>query len=98
MKTNALVLRSVTLAVTLSTLLLAVAPIQAGPGAPRTSPPNSKSYGRSLAEWLGTYWRWYYTGADPETNLAGAETGARGVDWFNNPQTRSFVFSVTLNR
>ena len=26
------------------------------------------------------------------------DTGARGIDWFNNPQTRSFVFSVTLNR
>jgi TonB-linked SusC/RagA family outer membrane protein len=48
--------------------------------------------GRNLAVWTD------YTGADPETNLAGAETGARGVDWFNNPQTRSFVFSVTLNR
>ncbi|MEP7226389.1 MAG: SusC/RagA family TonB-linked outer membrane protein [Gemmatimonadales bacterium] len=48
--------------------------------------------GRNLAVWAP------YTGADPETNLSGAETGARGVDWFNNPQTRSFVFSVTLNR
>jgi TonB-linked SusC/RagA family outer membrane protein len=48
--------------------------------------------GRNLAVWTP------YTGADPETNLAGADTGARGIDWFNNPQTRSFVFSVTLNR
>ena len=48
--------------------------------------------GRNLAVWAP------YTGADPETNLSGADTGARGVDWFNNPQTRSFVFSVTLNR
>jgi TonB-linked SusC/RagA family outer membrane protein len=48
--------------------------------------------GRNLAVWTN------YTGADPETNLAGADTGARGIDWFNNPQTRSFVFSVTLNR
>ncbi|MEA2713812.1 MAG: hypothetical protein QOK27_1773, partial [Gemmatimonadales bacterium] len=48
--------------------------------------------GRNLAVWTP------YTGADPETNLSGADTGARGVDWFNNPQTRSFVFSVTLNR
>jgi TonB-linked SusC/RagA family outer membrane protein len=48
--------------------------------------------GRNLAVWTD------YTGADPETNLSGADTGARGVDWFNNPQTRSFVFSVTLNR
>jgi TonB-linked SusC/RagA family outer membrane protein len=48
--------------------------------------------GRNLAVWTN------YTGADPETNLSGADTGARGIDWFNNPQTRSFVFSVTLNR
>jgi TonB-linked SusC/RagA family outer membrane protein len=48
--------------------------------------------GRNLAVWTN------YTGADPETNLSGADTGARGIDWFNNPQTRSFVFSATLNR
>lgn len=48
--------------------------------------------GRNLAVWAP------YTGADPETNLSGADTGARGIDWFNNPQTRSFVFSVTMNR
>jgi hypothetical protein len=48
--------------------------------------------GRNLAVWTD------YTGADPETNLAGAETGARGFDFFNNPQTRSFVFTVVLAR
>jgi TonB-linked SusC/RagA family outer membrane protein len=48
--------------------------------------------GRNLAVWTD------YTGVDPETSLGGAESGARGIDWFNNPQTRSFVFSVTLNR
>ncbi|HEU5169162.1 MAG TPA: SusC/RagA family TonB-linked outer membrane protein [Gemmatimonadales bacterium] len=48
--------------------------------------------GRNLAVWTD------YTGVDPETSLGGAESGARGVDWFNNPQTRSWVFSVTLNR
>lgn len=48
--------------------------------------------GRNLGVWTD------YTGIDPETNLGGAETGARGVDWFNHPQTRSFVFSVDLNR
>ena len=48
--------------------------------------------GRNLAVWTP------YTGVDPETNLTGADTGARGIEWFNNPQTRSFVFSVTLNR
>jgi len=48
--------------------------------------------GRNLHTWTK------YKGVDPETNLVGAETGARGIDWFNNPQSRSFVFSLTLNR
>jgi hypothetical protein len=48
--------------------------------------------GRNLHTWTD------YTGVDPETNLSGADTPATGIDWFNNPQSRSFVFSVTLNR
>jgi TonB-linked SusC/RagA family outer membrane protein len=48
--------------------------------------------GRNLFLWTD------YKGVDPETNLAGAETGARNVDWFNSGQARSFVFTVTLNR
>ena len=48
--------------------------------------------GRNLKTWTK------YTGIDPETNLGGAEVGLRGVDYFNNPQTRSFVFTITLNR
>ena len=50
--------------------------------------------GRNLHTWTS------YTGYDPETNLGGAISaglGAGGVDYFNNPQTRSFAFSVTLN-
>ncbi len=50
--------------------------------------------GRNLKTWTN------YTGYDPETNLGGAISsggGASGVDYFNNPQTRSFSFSVTLN-
>ncbi|MGH7516392.1 MAG: SusC/RagA family TonB-linked outer membrane protein [Gemmatimonadales bacterium] len=39
-----------------------------------------------------------YTGVDPETSALGAATAVKGVDYFNNPQTRSFVFSLTLNR
>lgn len=39
-----------------------------------------------------------YTGLDPETNLGQGEQTRRGVDYFNNPQSRSFVFTVTLNR
>jgi len=50
--------------------------------------------GRNLHTWTS------YSGYDPETNLGGAISaglGAGGVDYFNNPQTRSFAFSVTLN-
>ena len=35
-----------------------------GSGAARIAPPNSMAYGNSLAEWLGLYWRWSYSGAD----------------------------------
>jgi TonB-linked SusC/RagA family outer membrane protein len=38
-----------------------------------------------------------YTGIDPESNLNGQTLG-RGLEYFNNPQTRSFVFGLTLNR
>jgi hypothetical protein len=48
--------------------------------------------GRNLGLWTK------YTGVDPETNLAGAPVGARGVDYFNNPGTRSTVITVGLNR
>jgi TonB-linked SusC/RagA family outer membrane protein len=39
-----------------------------------------------------------YSGIDPETNINGSTTIDRGADYFNNPQTRSFVISVSLNR
>jgi TonB-linked SusC/RagA family outer membrane protein len=39
-----------------------------------------------------------YTGIDPETNLNGSTTLDRGSDYFNNPQTRSFTISLSLNR
>ena len=39
-----------------------------------------------------------YSGIDPETNINGALTLDRGADYFNNPQARSFVISVSLNR
>ena len=48
--------------------------------------------GRNLHTWTK------YSGIDPETNLGGAEVAIRGVDYFNNPQSRSIVFSVGLNR
>ena len=50
--------------------------------------------GRNLHTWTN------YTGYDPETNLGGpisSGAGAGGVDYFNNPQTRSFAFAITLN-
>jgi len=48
--------------------------------------------GRNLHTWTN------YKGLDPESNLAGAESLTQGIDFFNNPQTRSFVLSVSLNR
>jgi TonB-linked SusC/RagA family outer membrane protein len=48
--------------------------------------------GRNLKTWTD------YTGVDPETNLAGAEVFASGVDYFNNPASRSFILSFGLNR
>jgi TonB-linked SusC/RagA family outer membrane protein len=47
---------------------------------------------RNLATFTG------YTGVDPETNLGGAEVAAQGIDYFNNPQTRSFVITIGINR
>ncbi len=37
-----------------------------------------------------------YTGVDPETNLTGASNG-RGLDYFNNPGTRSYGFNLKFN-
>jgi TonB-linked SusC/RagA family outer membrane protein len=48
--------------------------------------------GRNLHTWTK------YKGLDPETNLGGAEFLTQGIDFFQNPQTRSFVVAVTLNR
>jgi len=48
--------------------------------------------GRNLTTWTK------YKGLDPETNLGGAEFLTQGIDFFQNPQTRSFVISLTLNR
>jgi outer membrane receptor protein involved in Fe transport len=48
--------------------------------------------GRNLKTWSS------YSGLDPETNLAGASALLQGYDFFNMPQTRSFVLSFGLNR
>jgi len=37
-----------------------------------------------------------YSGIDPETNLAGT-SNVRGLDYFGNPQTRSILFTMTVN-
>ena len=48
--------------------------------------------GRNLHTWTK------YKGLDPETNLGGAEFLTQGIDFFQNPQTRSFVVAFTLNQ
>lgn len=48
--------------------------------------------GRNLRTWTR------YTGLDPEANLGGAAVLVQGIDYFNNPTTRSFIVSVSLNR
>lgn len=45
--------------------------------------------GRNLALWTP------YQGIDPETNLTGANNG-RGIDYFQNPNTRSILFKLTI--
>lgn len=47
--------------------------------------------GRNLKTWTD------YTGIDPETNLAGQTIG-RGLDYFNHPQTRSFILTFNFVR
>jgi TonB-linked SusC/RagA family outer membrane protein len=48
--------------------------------------------GRNLVSWND------YPGVDPETSLLGAVSPVRGLNYFNTPQARSWVFSLTLNR
>lgn len=48
--------------------------------------------GRNLKTWTD------YTGFDPETEFGQAIQRTRGMDYFNMPQSRSFIFSVGLNR
>jgi TonB-linked SusC/RagA family outer membrane protein len=48
--------------------------------------------GRNLKTWTD------YTGLDPETTVGGSSTRVGGTDYFNLPLTRSFVFTVGLNR
>ena len=48
--------------------------------------------GRNLALWTD------YSGIDPETNLTGPIGVGRGVDYFNSPNTRSWVIALQLTR
>jgi TonB-linked SusC/RagA family outer membrane protein len=48
--------------------------------------------GRNLKVWTD------YDGVDPETNLYGGTGIGRGIDYFNNPQSRSWAINITLNR
>ena len=48
--------------------------------------------GRNLFTWTD------YSGIDPETNLGGAEVNIQGIDYFNNPSTRTFVLMLGLSR
>ncbi len=46
--------------------------------------------GRNLELWTN------YTGIDPETNLTGPTNG-QGIDYFNNPTTKTWVFSLKFD-
>lgn len=46
--------------------------------------------GRNLFLWTK------FEGNDPDTNLSGV-SAARGIEYFNNPSTKSYLFSLTLN-
>ncbi len=47
--------------------------------------------GRNLALWTD------YVGVDPESNQTQAGSQARGEDWFTNPSTKSYVFSIRIS-
>lgn len=58
----------------------------------RLSSVDVRISGRNLGLWTD------YTGMDPEASTAGAAVANRGIDWFTNPMSRSWVFSVGLTR
>lgn len=53
---------------------------------------NLRIYATGRNLWLSTP----YTGIDPETNLMGA-FNAQGLDYFNMPNTKSYVFGLKLD-
>ena len=52
---------------------------------------NFQIYATGKNLWINTP----YTGIDPETNLGGA-TNAQGMDYFNSPGTKTYLFGVKL--
>lgn len=50
-----------------------------------------KVIGRNLVTWTD------YTGLDPESNLTG-QTAGQGLEYFNNPRTRSWIVQLTVVR
>jgi len=50
--------------------LTATYPAQAD-NPPPPAPGNSSAFGKTLTEWMGIYWSWYYTGADLEQSKVG---------------------------
>lgn len=53
---------------------------------------DAKIAGRNLFNWTD------YTGYDPEPTVGGAVLANRGIDWFVNPLSRAWVFSVSMTR
>ncbi|MEN7548198.1 SusC/RagA family TonB-linked outer membrane protein [Rapidithrix thailandica] len=51
---------------------------------------NFSFTGRNLKLWTD------YTGVDPDTNLNGAGNNGFGLDYFNNPNTRSYIFTLRV--
>ena len=67
-KTNAAVMMSMVLAIA-STALWAAPAAAADSDSAQVATSASRPYGKTLAEWLGVYWRWAYTGADPAQSV-----------------------------
>ena len=62
----------VSLVVAIVATALCVAPVTAaGSGAPRIAPPQSHAYGKTLTEWMSTYLRWGFSGADAAQSMVG---------------------------
>jgi hypothetical protein len=62
----------VSLMLAIVAMALWVTPAAAGDGhAQSIAPPQSHAYGRTLTDWMSTYLRWMYSGADPAQSTVG---------------------------